>query len=181
MRQTMKSTNINATWRLVCASGILLVVAGMAAAQTQPAMTLELTFQQSEQKLIESGSNLFGRYLGSGDGNVAGAVEGTVAWDLYEDQSRDDLHPAQFHGLLEVESGSYPFQLIGVYTPRQSERVTAPDGGEHVRFWELTGTIVFDDDRPLGTRQALVSGVTDLSAKRLRADVWIGKGNQSRP
>ena len=157
---------------LVAIALLLPVAAAPAVAQTEAVLKLTLQYQQSDHKVINEGTPLFGHYLGTGDGVATGTLQGTVDWDLYEDQSRDDLHPAHFRGFIAHQGTPYAFQLIGVYTPEGQEQVTMPDGREHSRHWALSGTIVFEDPALLGMRQALVTGSTDLSVMQLRVTVW---------
>ncbi len=155
-----------------------LIVAALLAAATsfaapQPAATLELQYQQSDQKVLTDGNALFGHYLGTGTGVATGALQGTVQWDLYEDQSLDDLHPAHFRGFVERAGKRYPFQILGVYTPDGTETVVTPAGHETIRYWSLSGTIVFEDDALLGVRHAPVTGSVDTSVGTVRHTVWM--------
>jgi len=46
-----------------------------------------------------------------------------VAWDLYEETSAEERHPAFLRGFLERDGQRYPFEIIGLYTPE------SPDSG----------------------------------------------------
>jgi hypothetical protein len=103
-----------------------------------PIAKFELQYHQSKRKNMPNATNAYGKYLGSGDGTVSGRLKGKVYWDLYEDQSRDDLHRAQFVGYLETESGSrIPFDSMGFFKPRIG-------GG----YWDLTSSVHFDCKDP---------------------------------
>ena len=99
---------------------------------------MNLQYQQSKTKNVPNYAKPTGKYLGSGTGVMAGHVKAKVRWDLYEDQSRDDLHKAQFVGFLETADGDkIPFESIGYFKPRK--------GG---KFWDLTSSVHFDCDNP---------------------------------
>ncbi len=142
------------------------------AALSAPAAVAELTlnYQKSAERQMSDGGHLLARcrYLGSGDGAATGAVQGRIGWDLFEDQTRDDLHPTQFRGYLERGGMRHPFQIIGVFTP---------EAGKPVRRWTFTGTIVFDDAALYPARHATVSGYVEAGVWRHHYTVWTGDGN----
>ncbi len=141
---------------------LLLPTLSLAAPQSVAVLTLE--YQQSERKSINDGKALFGIYLGTGTGVANGALKGTVAWDLYEDQSRADMHPTLFRGFIERDGKRHPFQIIGVLTP---------DGLKKTRHWFLSGTIVFEDSKLLGVRHAPVTGSVETGVWKHRYTVWV--------
>lgn len=165
----MKSQRRN----LAGCSFFLFVVLLGAAHASEPAVTLTLQYQRSDTPWIADGAVLFGQYLGSGDGVAAGKLNATVVWDLYEDQSRDDLHPAHFRGLLEMDGIQHPFQILGVYTPTGTERVVTPGGHETLRYWTLSGTVVFEDTGLLGVRHATITGKVDTGVGRVVHAIWL--------
>jgi hypothetical protein len=96
---------------------------------------------------------LFGQYIGSGDGSGSGQLAGAVHWDLYEDQTLPDQHPAFFRGVVERNGQQQPFKMIGIYTPESADK----------QRWRFSGTIVFDDDRVLETLHAPIVGSFDAN------------------
>jgi len=141
----------------------------------QPAAELTLQYQQSDSTWVDDGEALFGHYVGSGRGIATGALQGTVRWDLYEDQSRNDLHPALFRGFVERAGRRHQFQIIGVYTPEGSEKLVTPAGHETFRRWTLSGTVILEDSLWLGARHAPVTGSVDISLGTARHTVWVGR------
>ncbi len=143
-----------------------LLAAGAAVAAPKAVAELTLNYQKSANKQMSDGGRLFARcqHLGSGDGAATGALAGRIGWDLYEDQSRDDLHPTQFRGFIERDGQRHPFQIIGVFTP---------DGLEKTRHWYLSGTIVFDDERLFGARHAAVTGNVQTGVWKHHYTVWL--------
>jgi hypothetical protein len=78
----------------------------------------------------------YGRYLGSGTGDVSGKVKGAVAWDLYEEQSNSALHRTQFVGWITAQDGSkVAFETVGYFIPRQGAK----------GIWDLTSAVYFSD------------------------------------
>ena len=61
---------------------------------------LELQYKEGMQRVVPSFEKSYGRYLGSGIGKLKGRLEGSVAWDLYEEQSEPKLHRTQFVGRI---------------------------------------------------------------------------------
>lgn len=160
----MKPAARNA-FRGILAAAFLLT-AGAALAEARAIAQLTLNYQKSADKQMSDGGRLFARcqHLGSGDGAATGALAGRVGWDLYEDQSRDDLHPTQFRGYIERDGKRHPFQIIGVFTP---------EAGRPIRRWKLTGTIVFDDDILFSTQHAAVTGYVETGVWRHYYTVWV--------
>ncbi len=145
-----------------------LTVAVQANAAPRAVAELELNYQKSAEKWMSDGGHLLARcrYLGSGDGSAKGAIAGRAGWDLYEDQSAQDLHPTQFRGFIERDGKRHPFQIIGVFTP---------EAGEPTRRWKFTGTIVFDDGALLSSRHAPLSGYVETGVWRHRYTIWADK------
>ena len=138
----------------------LFLAMNFALADPKPVTELSLIYQKSADKQTSDGGHMLARcrYLGSGNGAATGALAGRIAWDLYEDQSRDDVHPTQFRGFIERDGKRHLFQIIGIYTP---------EAGEPIRRWKFTGTIVFDDRALFPALHAPVTGYVE-------AGVWRG-------
>jgi hypothetical protein len=151
----------NAARALVFA-GSFIIAAG---ATASPRAVAELTLQRqpSHPKWIPEKPPLFGDYLASGDGSGSGALAGRLEWDLYEDESRDDRHPAWLRGVIERDGRRYPFEIIGVYTPDPADR----------RRWRISGAIAFDDARLLGALHAPITGAFEASTNSARYTVWV--------
>jgi hypothetical protein len=86
---------------VVVAGGFMITADAVGAPRSVAEFTLQR--QESQPKWIPEGKPLFGDYLGSGDGSGSGALVGRIDWDLYEDQSRDDRHPAWFRGFSRAQ------------------------------------------------------------------------------
>ncbi|MGH8248438.1 MAG: hypothetical protein ACREUU_18620 [Gammaproteobacteria bacterium] len=142
-------------------------MANSALAAPKAVAELTLSYQESADQQMSDGGRLFARckHLGSGDGTATGALAGRIGWDLYEDQSRGDLHPTQFRGYIERDGERHPFQIIGVFTP---------EAGKPIRRWKLTGTIVFDDGTLFPTQHAPVTGYVETGVWRHHYTVWDG-------
>lgn len=153
--------------------GLLWLPAPSLSAAQLPAVTLSLQYRQAKIKSDPGKDGLFGKYLGTGDGVVAGAIEGRVEWDLYEDQSKDDFHPAHFRGTIHHDGRIHSFQIFGVYTPVGTEMASTPSGHETFRHWSLSGTIAFDDDELLGVRHTPITGLVDTSVGQVQHRVWL--------
>lgn len=141
----------------------------------EPVATLTLQYQQSERKWFNNSKPLFGAYLGTGSGVGTGALQGTVGWDLYEDQSRKDLHPAFFRGFVTQGTERHSFQIVGVFTPVDIDlenKWGSHRGASHARQWTLSGTIVFDDNTLLGVRHAPLTGSVNLEVMTGKYTVW---------
>ena len=143
-----------------------LLAADVALAAPRPVAEMTLTYHSSTKKQMPDGGHLLARceHIGSGDGTATGILAGHVGWDLYEDQSGDDLHPTQFRGYVEREGKRHPFQIIGVFTP---------ESGTPIRRWKLTGTIVFDDATLIPARHAAVTGYVETGVWRHHYTVWV--------
>jgi hypothetical protein len=149
---------------------VVIVVASLATtvmAVAAPQATLELTLQgqPSQPKWMPEGAPLFGNYLASGDGRVTGALTGRIGWDLYEDQSREDRHPAWFRGFFERDGRRYPFEIIGIYTPDGANR----------RRWRISGAITFDDSHLVGTPHAPITGTFEAATNSAHYTVWLSR------
>ena len=140
-----------------------VLAAGQAAwAGPQPIAELTLQAQASQPKWSPDQQPLFGDYLASGDGSGSGLLVGRIAWDLYEDQSAAERHPAFFRGFLERDGQRYPFEIIGLYTPESPDR----------RRWRITGAITFDDGRTLGMKQASLTGTFQAGPNTAHYTIW---------
>ena len=149
------------SWIFLCAC-MALAPTGARAEQTPqspaPIAQLALHHEPGANQFVPNAAPVFGQYLGSGDGTATGVLGGRIVWDLYEDQTQSNAHPAFFRGVIEHNGASYPFEIIGALT---SETPRAPVERQR---WSLSGVIVFDGDAPMGARQALVAGETVLHA-----------------
>lgn len=145
---------------------LMLLMANPAAAAPRAAAELTMQYHKSADRQTTDGGCLFAKceYLGSGDGAGTGKLAGRISWDLFEDQSRDDLHPTQFRGFIERDGERHSFHIIGVFTP---------DGLGKALRWYLSGTIVFDDERLLGARHAAVTGDVQIGVWKHRYTVWL--------
>lgn len=137
-----------------------------------PVLALEFVYQQSERRWFRDRPAFFETYLGTGNGQATGRLEGWVGWDLYEDQKRDDFHPAHFHGFIEQDGQRHEFQIIGIYTPISDDSAVTPDGKTHPKLWALSGAIVFEDTTVLGARHLPVTGVANLETWTASYEVW---------
>lgn len=144
----------------------LFVTMNSALADPKAVAELSVTFQRSLDKQMSDGGHLLARcrYLGSGNGAATGVLAGRVGWDLYEDQSREDLHPTQFRGFIERDGKRHSFQIVGVFTP---------EAGKPIRRWKFTGTIVFDDRALFPALHAPVTGYVETGVWRHHYTVWV--------
>jgi hypothetical protein len=150
--------------QLICMLALVatLMMGGGAIAAPQPIAGLTLHPQPSQSKWFPDQQPLFGDYLASGDGSGSGLLVGKMAWDLYEETSSEDHHPAYFRGFLERDGKRYPFEIIGLYTPESPDR----------RQWRITGAITFTDSHMLGMRQASLTGAFDAGARMAHFTIW---------
>jgi hypothetical protein len=116
----------------------LLAIAGVLAAVTasgEPVKTsaeVLLQYEKSQSRIMPQFAKAHGNYLGSGTGTVAGAMNGKVVWDLYEDQDSPKLHRTQFVGRITAPDGSsIHFETAGYFVPKKG----ASD------FWDLTSAV----------------------------------------
>lgn len=139
--------------RLIFAA-LMLVVIG-----TGPVAALEITmsYPHSSAKAVPGAAPLFGHYLATGYGKISGEIEGDLSWDLYEDQSSDDFHPAHFIGALTRDGRSISVQLIGLYTPVRSDSRTD---------WKLIGSLSIDDADLLPAKQVPVVGTINMPTRK---------------
>ena len=136
-----------------------------ALAAPQQAAELFLRALPGQPKWLPDEPPLFGSYLASGEGEASGGLVGRFVWDLYEDQSGEDRHPAWLRGYLEREGRRYPFVIIGIYTPDSADR----------RRWRISGTITFDDSKLLGAPHAPITGLYEADSSSARYVVWIDR------
>jgi hypothetical protein len=114
----------------------LCLLAATAIAQAAEPHSTEflLEYQKTLSQIMPQFAKAYGKYLGSGSGTVAGAINGKVVWDLYEDQDAPQLHRTQFVGRITAGDGSsIDFETVGYFVPRNG----APT------FWGLTSAIYF--------------------------------------
>ena len=82
-----------------------------------------------------------GQYLASGQGTADGAqLEGTVSWDLFEDQEDETIHPSDMAGHIHTTDGaSISFQTLGVFIPENDAKTR----------WQQSAAMRFhtDDER----------------------------------
>jgi len=149
---------------MACALALMgsLVLSATAMGEPQRIAELALHAQPSQSKWLPDQKPLFGDYLASGDGNASGALVGKIAWDLYEEMSNADHHPAHMLGFLEREGKRYPFEIIGLYTPESADR----------RQWRITGAITFADSQVLGMKQASLIGTFEAATSSAKYTIW---------
>lgn len=115
-----------------CASAPVVV---QNAPKPEPAMVVELQYQPDKKKVLASFDKGLGQYLGSGGGRVSGRINGTVEWDLYEDQRDTRLHRAQFVGVIATTDGKrLRFESIGFFLHRESDP----------NFWDMTAALFLE-------------------------------------
>jgi hypothetical protein len=153
--------------RAVVLAGSVAIAMGAVAAPRQVA-ELSLHALQSHPKWMPKRQPLFGNYLASGVGEASGAFGGHVFWDLYEDQSQDDRHPAFFRGFLERDGRRYPFEIIGIYSPE------SVDG----QRWRISGVVTFADKGLLGTTHEPLTGSFDASTRTSRFTIWAERSSE---
>jgi hypothetical protein len=109
-------------------------VANAAPDQPMPYATLELRYVPDTPRVAPGFDKSYGTYLGSGTGKAMGKLNGTVAWDLYEEQSAPELHRTQFVGRITAADGStVAFETTGYFVPRPGDP----------QFWDLTSAVFF--------------------------------------
>ncbi|HZE91345.1 MAG TPA: hypothetical protein VE029_06490 [Rhizobacter sp.] len=97
---------------------------------------IQLEYKEGMQRIAPTFKNNYGKYLGSGTGNIKGVINGMVVWDLFEEQSDPQLHRTQFVGrITSSDGGTVSFESTGYFIPRP--------GDEH--YWDLTSAIYFTD------------------------------------
>lgn len=159
MNQPCSTTN-RAKSRQVCPVTAVLAIAiwvfspvAMPAALAEHGV-LELQYKEGMQRVVPSFEKNYGKYLGSGVGELKGALKGSVVWDLYEEQSDPRLHRTQFVGRITAPDGSeIDFETTGYFIPRQGD----------AHFWDLTSATHFSDAkgktyRRLAGRVGLLEG-----------------------
>lgn len=113
---------------------VLSLLAATAIAQAAEPRSAEvlLQFQKSQSRIMPQFAKAHGKYLGSGTGTVAGAINGKVVWDLDEDQDTPQLHRTQFVGRITAAAGSsIHFETAGYFVPRKGA----------LDFWDLTSAV----------------------------------------
>jgi len=99
-----------------------------------PYAMLELRYVPDTPRVVPGFDKSYGAYLGSGTGEARGKLSGTVAWDLYEDQTAPDLHRTQFVGRIAPgDGGTIAFETTGYFIPRSGDQ----------QFWDLTSVVFF--------------------------------------
>ncbi len=115
-----------------------------------------------------------GPYLASGTGTAEGPnLQGTVSWDLFEDQEHESIHPSDMIGLIETNDGAQiAFETIGVYQAEDADKMT----------WRLSAAARFRtaDERYewLITAVALWNGTFDYETNTGHFQVWAQGGGQ---
>jgi hypothetical protein len=93
-------------------------------------------YEAGLQRVVPAFNKNYGKYLGSGTAEVSGKISGSVAWDLYEEQSDSDVHRTQFVGQITAKDHSKIFfETTGFFVPRQADQA----------YWDLTSSIRFYD------------------------------------
>jgi hypothetical protein len=147
---------------------VSLVVGAMATTAPEQVAELVLHGLPPHPKWNPGEPPLLGTYLGSGDGEAFGKINGRVYWDLYEDQSREDRHPTYFRGQIERDGRHYPFEIIGIYSPASADK----------KRWRFSGAITFADKAVLGTEQQPIVGRWEASTRTSHFMVWPDFGAQ---
>ncbi len=110
----------------------LLVATAIAQAAEPHSAEVLLEYQKTLSQIMPQFAKAYGKYLGSGSGTVAGAINGKVVWDLYEDQDAPSLHRTQFVGRITAADGSsIDFETVGYFVPRSGTPT----------FWDLTSAV----------------------------------------
>lgn len=114
-----------------------------------------------------SAEGRLGSPLGAGDGTVRGRVEGSVQWNLFEDQ-RADFCGANHEGVIETHDGArIEFSTLGYYQ-QQAE----PNG----HLWNLAAGLILQTEdekyRWLTGSPTLIEGEVDLKTYKLLAQVY---------
>ena len=115
-----------------------------------------------------------GPYLASGDGTAEGPkLQGTVSWDLFEDQQHETIHASDMIGLIETNDGAQiAFETIGVYQAEDADKM----------MWRLSAAARFRtaDERYewLTTAVALWNGTFDYETNTGHFQVWAEGGGQ---
>lgn len=120
--------------------------------------TLHLEYRDGMKRVAPDFKKNYGRYLGSGSGSIEGAVNGSVAWDLFEEQSDPNLHRTQFVGRITAADGAtVSFETTGYFIPRPRD--------DH--YWDLSSAVYFThakgaDYQRLAGRIGLWRGYVDI-------------------
>jgi hypothetical protein len=123
---------------------VLMAASALTLVSAPPAMSADLTeyallqgkYESGMKRVVPSFKKNYGKYLGSGSGEITGKVSGSVAWDLYEEQSDAAVHVTQFVGRITApDQSKIDFQTMGFFVPRQADNA----------FWDLTSAIRFYD------------------------------------
>ena len=105
---------------------------------------VRLQFDDGQKRVVRAFGKSHGKYLGSGNGTVSGVLDGTVLWDLYEDQDDPQLHRAQFVGRITGKDGSaIAFETSGYFVPRKGDD----------DFMDLTSAVYLHDAKGPGFRR----------------------------
>ena len=156
--------------QLASALALVSTFVGSVSALATPQRAAELSLHglPGHPKWLPDEPPLFGSYLASGEGEASGGLVGRFVWDLYEDQSHEDRHPAWLRGYLERDGRRYPFVIVGIYTPDSADRGR----------WRISGTITFDDSKLLGAPHAPITGRYEANSNSARYVVWIDRDTQ---
>lgn len=134
-----KSSKSSAS-RAICATAAALAATFLGyspltrAAALAERAELQLEAKEGMERIAPTFKKNYGRYLGSGTGEIKGTVNGSVVWDLYEEQSDPKLHRTQFVGRLTSSDGStVSFETTGYFIP---------GGANH---FDLTSAVYFRD------------------------------------
>jgi hypothetical protein len=120
--------------------GVLMAALALTGAWAPPAMSADLIeyglfkskYESGMKRVVPSYKKNYGKYLGSGAGEMTGKISGSVAWDLYEEQSDPAVHRTQFVGRITAPDNSkIDFETTGFFIPRQADQ----------SFWDLTSAI----------------------------------------
>lgn len=138
------------------------------APKPEPALIIELQYQPDKEKVVVSFDRGLGQYLGSGGGRVSGKINGTVEWDLYEDQRDARLHRAQFVGIIVTADGTrLRFESIGFFVHREADP----------NYWDMTAALFVESNQHkhswLNAPLAAWAGAVDIRDYRHSYRVYL--------
>lgn len=122
---------MNRVEALLIAFGLLALTVIAQTAEPRNAEVL-LQYQKSQSRNMPQFTKAHGKHLGSRTGTVAGAINGKVIRDLYEDQDAAQLHRTQFVGrITSMDGSSIDVETAGYFVPRRDAR----------DVWDLTSAV----------------------------------------
>lgn len=98
-----------------------------------PEFSLELQYRDTMNPVNKDGDSTR-PYIGSSDGIVSGAIEGTVRWDLFEAQG-ETVCDAHFEGVIEIATGDViTFDAVGYFQRDDTDSME----------WQMAAGVQFD-------------------------------------